>query len=125
MTLIGWRFETLPFENVSEVTSASRTSDLGTHPAKRAVLMARYGTWEGIEEGWPAGAAVELGAALVKRRVAAGAGIDPCRLVMLILPSPSFLGVLQPENPELLWGEDRLPFLVGLCLGVRHPSDGG
>jgi len=125
MTLIDWRFVTLPFKNMSEMASASRAGDLCAYSAKRTVLLTRYGTWEGIEEGWPAAATVKLGAALVKWRVAAGAGIDPCCLVMLVLPSPGSLGPFQPEHPELLWGENRLPFLVGLCLGVRHPSDGG
>jgi hypothetical protein len=32
---------------MSEVTSTSRTGDLGADPAKGAVLVAGYGAWEG------------------------------------------------------------------------------
>ena len=52
-----------------------------------------------IEKGWPAGAAVELGAALVKGRLASRAEINSRRLVMLVLPRPGLLGALRPDHP--------------------------
>jgi len=100
-----------------------------------------------VKESWPAAAAVELCATLVKRRLASRARIDPSRLVMLVLARPSSLGALHPEHPELrvcfasdgepecdelvtqrrthLFGtEDRPPFLLGFGLAtVRHLSN--
>jgi hypothetical protein len=54
-----------------------------------------------VEKGLPAAAAVEICATLVKGLLASRAGIDSRRLVMLVLPGPGSLGVLQLERPEL------------------------
>jgi hypothetical protein len=54
-----------------------------------------------VEEGWPAAAAVELCAALVKRRLTSRAGIDSGRLVAFVLPRPRSLGAFQAYHPEL------------------------
>ena len=63
-----------------------------THIGKRAIT---------VEKGWPAAAAVELGAALVERSLASSAGIDPDIFVMFVLPRSSLLGALQTEHSEL------------------------
>ena len=106
---------------MAEMTTASSTGDLGAfHPA-RAVYVARHSAWDGwredtvnmarpyiakriiitIEKRWPAAAAVEFGAALVKRGVATRAGVDPGRFVMLVLPGARTLSALRTKNPEL------------------------
>jgi len=126
VALVGWRPVTLPLENMPEVTPTSITGDLDAFHAQRTVHVAGYGARDSVEKGGPAAAAVELCAALVKRRFASSAGINSSRLVMLVLSRPGLLGAFQPDHPELFGSEDRAPFLIGLGLAsVRHLSDGG
>lgn len=54
-----------------------------------------------VKKGRPATAAVELRAALVKRRLASRASIDPVRIVMLVLARLWSLRALHPEHPKL------------------------
>ena len=63
------------------------------HIIKRVIIT--------IEKRWPAAAAVELGAALVKRSVATRARVDPSRFMMLVLPRSRTLGALRTKHPEL------------------------
>ena len=114
-----WVFETLSFEHMAKVTSTGSTGDLDAFRPKRTVYVARYSARDGwnddttqhdehthqeditVEKCWPAAAAVELGAALVKRGVATRAGVDPGRFMMLVLPSARTLGALRTKHPEL------------------------
>ena len=106
---------------MAEMTSTSSTGDLGAFHPESAVYVARYSAWDGwqedtvnmarshiakgifitIEKRWPTAAAVELGVALVKRRVATRAGVDPGRFMMLVLPRARTLGALRTKHPEL------------------------
>jgi len=125
VTLVGWRSVTFPLEHMPEVTPASSAGDLCAFHAQSEVDVAGYSARDGVKEGWPAAAAVELCDALVKRRLASRARIDSGRLVMLVLARPSSLGALHPEHPELLGAEDRPPFLLGFGLAsVGHLSNG-
>jgi hypothetical protein len=54
-----------------------------------------------VEKGWPAAAAVELGAALVERRLASRAGIDPEVFVVLVLARAGALGAFLTDYSEL------------------------
>jgi hypothetical protein len=54
-----------------------------------------------IEKGWPAAAAVELGGALVERRLASRAGIYPDVFVVLVLARAGSLGALHTYYSEL------------------------
>ncbi len=104
------------------MTSTSSTADSGTLHSERTVYVARNSARDGwhedtsqnmarphvekrktstVEKAWPPTATVELGATLVKRRVASSAGIDPGRVIILVLPRARSLGALQTEHPEL------------------------
>jgi hypothetical protein len=107
-----------------EVTPTGSTDNLGAFDPQRKVHVASYSARDGVEKGWPATATVELGGALVEGRVTSRAGIDPGVFGMLVLPRTGSLCALQTEHPELLWAEDRPPFLLGLgFLGIGHLSD--
>ena len=54
-----------------------------------------------VEKGWPAAAAVKLGAALVERRLASRAGIHPGVFVVLVLARAGSLGALHTYYSEL------------------------
>ena len=54
-----------------------------------------------VKKGWPAAAAVELGAALVERRLAGRAGIDPNVFVVLVLARAGALGAFLTDHSEL------------------------
>jgi len=124
VTLVGWRSVTFPLEHMAKVPPTSSAGDLRALHAQRHVDVAGHSARDGVKEGWPAAAAVELCATLVKRRLASRARIDPGRLVVLVLARPSSLGALHPEHLELLGTEDRPPFLLGFGLAnVRHLSN--
>jgi hypothetical protein len=119
--VLTWGFETLPFEHMAEMTSTSSTGDLGAFPPERAVYVARHSAWDSwqvhtfnmarphiakrivitVEKRWPPAAAVELGVVRVKRGVAARAGVDPDRFMVLVLPRARLLGALRTKHPEL------------------------
>jgi len=126
VTFVGWRSETLALEHMTKVTSTSSTSDLDAFHAQRTVYVACHGARDGIEEGWPAAAAVELCVALVERGIASRAGVESSRFVMLVFTRPGSLGALRADHPELLGSEDGAPFFLGLGLAIvgRHLSNG-
>jgi len=124
VTLVGWCSITFPLEHMPEVTPTSSAGDLRAFHAQRHVDVAGYSARDGVKEGWPAAAAVELCATLVKRRLAGRARIDSGSLVVLVLARPSSLCALHPEHPELLGTEDRPPFLLRFGLAnIRHLSN--
>lgn len=45
--VLTWGFETLPFEHMTEMTSASSTGDLGAFHPESAVYVARHSAWDG------------------------------------------------------------------------------
>ncbi|KAI3478708.1 hypothetical protein L1887_59345 [Cichorium endivia] len=64
VTLVGGRVESLTLENVTEVTAAGLASDLDPLHSPAAVDVAVDGAWNGVEEGRPSTARVELGRSL-------------------------------------------------------------
>lgn len=115
VTLVGGRVEPLAFEHVAEVTTTGLASDLDSLHAPAAVDVAIDGARNGVEEGGPSTARVELGRGLVQGRVAARAGVHAVLgIVLVVLACSSHLGALFAQNAELLRVE------LGAPLGVRH-----
>jgi len=122
--LVNWRVVFLSLEYMPQVTPTGSTGDLSANHAQRRVLVAGYSTGDGVVEGWPAAATVKLSIALVKWGVASRAGVHACSLVVLVLSRPRTFGALQTKHSELLWGEDRAPFIVRLDLAsIGHCSE--
>lgn len=101
------------------------THNLGSNLAKPAVLLPHNGAGNGIKEGRPATARVELGSALVERGVAAHTRVYAGGAEFVVDAGAGTFGALFAEDAELLGGEDGAPFRVGLLDGVRHGGGAG
>lgn len=62
------------------MATAVAAYDFRARHAKRAILVTRHSAGDGVEEGRPAAAGLELVVRLVERCVAAGAGVDAAAL---------------------------------------------
>lgn len=115
MPLVGRRVETLPLEDMPQMTSTVLAGDLNPFHAQGAISVTIDRTRNGVEEGGPAAARVELGRGLVEWRVTTCTGVDTVLgIVVAVLACPSHFGPLLSKDSELLWVE------LGAPLGVRH-----
>lgn len=108
MPLVRRRVEPFSLKHVAQVPAAVAAHDLGPRHAKGAVLVPRHGARDAVEIGRPAAARVELVRGLVKRRVAAGAGVHARGGVVLVeLAGAGGFGALFAEDAELflVWGQ--------------------
>jgi len=85
VAFVGWVLETLAVENVSNVASTCRAADLRALHAHRLISMKGKSTVDGLVEGGPAAAGVELGFALVKRRFATRTQVHAILVELVIL----------------------------------------
>lgn len=67
--------------------------------------MSTNGSWDRIEESWPAAAGLELVRGFVEGCVAAGAGIDAGGgRVLVVFAAVGGFGAFFAEDAELFWG---------------------
>jgi len=103
MPLVSRCWVSLSLENVAEMTAAVRADDLGPLHTPTTVNVSRHGAGNGVVERRPSATALELLLRGVKRRVAAGAGVDTAgRRVLVVLAAEWGLGALLAEDAELL-----------------------
>jgi len=121
MALISGGVVTLAFEDMPEMATAGRASDLCTAHEHRLVHMAVDGPRDGVEEGRPATTRFELGTTLVDGSSASPAVVDARRIEFVILSSSRSFSALLAEHFECLWAELCAPFCFTLGFG-RHVS---
>jgi hypothetical protein len=99
MSLILRVIELLALEDVSQMPSAVVAHNLRP-PAIRPLFD---GTGEGVPEGGPPAAGIELMVCFVERRVASLTGVDAgFRVVLVEWAGAGIFGALLAENAELL-----------------------
>ena len=90
-------------EDVAQMATAVGTDDLGADHAQGTVGVSRHRAGDGIEEGRPATARLELVAGFVERCSATGATVDARgRHVLIVLAGVRGFGALSPQHTELL-----------------------
>lgn len=103
MTLIGGRGISLALEDMPQMAPAIRTHNLDPLHAKGAIGMSGDGAGDGVEEGGPAAAGLELVLGGVEGCVAAGAGVDAFGgHVFVVFADKGGFGALLAEDAELL-----------------------
>lgn len=154
MPLIRRRRVSLALEHVAQMAAAVAAHDLGALHAERAVGVAGDGAGDGVEEGGPAAAGLELLVGGVEGRLAGGARVDAlARVVLVVLAAEGRLGALLADDAELFYGgalmlarvpstvwpdrcrsitavvltwiQLRLPLAIALLHGMRHLSGVG
>lgn len=106
MTLVSRSRIALSLEDVTKMTTTVGADNLGTLHAKGTVGVSGYSTRDGVEEGRPAAARLELVVGLVKRSFAASAGVDTLGGHVLVkVATVGCLGALFAEDAELLCWE--------------------
>ena len=103
MSFVRRRSISFAFEDMPKMTTAFTAHDFRAAHAKSAISMPRDSTGYAIEVCRPTAAALELVRCLVKRGVAAGAGVDASgRHVLVVLAGVWGLGTLFAEYAKLL-----------------------
>lgn len=111
-------FKALALEYMAQVPPTRGAHNLRADSPAREVVLSRHCSWDSctqtvrsaqfvpcgltVEERRPPAPTVELGGALVERRVAPGAGVDTLPLEVLILAGTRKLSALLPQDAELI-----------------------
>src|ERR1700730_15035540 len=85
-------------KDVAKMSAAAPAMHLGALHPKTPVGFGAHRAFDGTPKARPAGAAVELGLRLEKRKLAAGAGEDPLALLVKQRAAEGRLRVLTPEH---------------------------
>lgn len=100
MSLIGGGLVTFVVENVANVTTAVSTADLSALHAHGDVRSEGESAFDGLVEGRPAATRVELGLALVERRLASCAKILAVLVELVVLTYVISMGLAQGGRVE-------------------------
>jgi len=102
MPLVRRSFETLPFENMSQMTTTSGACDLRAGHAKSTIFVSSDGSRDGIEESGPTTTRIELRSALVERCSARSAAVNTFLIEFVVLARPWPLSSFLSNYLELL-----------------------
>lgn len=101
------------------------THDLSPGHAERVIRVPGDGAGDGVEEGGPAAAALELVVCLVERRGAAGAGVDAAGGgVFVVFAREGRFGAFFAEDAELFCGWTGSANFVLFLRTWSHQGDG-
>ena len=108
MPLIRRILVALPLKHMAQMPITPRAHNLSALAPHRAVHAPRHGARHGVEKRRPPAPAGELVARLVQRGRAAGARVDACgRLVLVVGAAEGRLGAFFAQDAELLCAEAR------------------
>lgn len=101
--LVGRGGVAFPLEDVTQMTTAVATDDLGPFHAETAVGVPGHGTGDAVKVGRPPATGLELVVGLVKGCVASGASVDTGgRHVFVVFSGKRCFGTLFAYDTELI-----------------------